>query len=132
MKVADLHKHIKHADLWLAGGLLLLALSFLIWIQLYFGRAPGAAIAVSLSGQQVGIYSLAEDSTLEFDNNGYHNVVVIANGEAYIREASCPDQYCVQHDAVNKTGQSLICLPAQLVVTVLEDESGVSLDEIAR
>ena len=108
MKVADLHKHIKHADLWLAGGLLL------------------------LSGQQVGIYSLAEDSTLEFDNNGYHNVVVIANGEAYIREASCPDQYCVQHDAVNKTGQSIICLPAQLVVTVLEDESGVSLDEIAR
>lgn len=132
MKVSDLHKYIKHADLWLAGCLLLVALFFLIWMQLYFGRASGTAISVSLSGQQAGVYSLAEERTLEFDNNGYHNVVVIANGGAYIREASCPDQYCVQHDAVNKTGQSIICLPAQLVVTVLEDESGVSLDEIAR
>ncbi len=60
--------------------------------------------------------------------NGGSNILVIAEGEAWLSEANCPDLLCVRQGRIRYTGQSIICLPNRLTVTVEGGESnGVDL-----
>ena len=46
------------------------------------------------------------------------NILVIKNGSAYVSEADCPDKICTAHRAISKTGESIVCLPHKLVLTI--------------
>ena len=39
-----------------------------------------------------------------------------------MEDASCPDQLCVHQNAIDKTGQTIVCLPNKVVVTVENGE----------
>ena len=45
--------------------------------------------------------------------------------------AECPDQICVKHRAIFREGESIICLPNEIVVTIRGGEEP-EVDEIAR
>jgi hypothetical protein len=45
--------------------------------------------------------------------------LVIENGCAYMKDASCPDKTCVGVGRVKYAGQSIICLPNRVAVTVM-------------
>ena len=47
-----------------------------------------------------------------------HAVLLIENGTARMTEASCPDHVCIDMGVIRYTGQSIVCLPNRLVVTV--------------
>ena len=50
---------------------------------------------------------------------GAKNITVeIKDGEAYMLEASCPDQLCVDQNEISYDKESIICLPNKIVVTV--------------
>ena len=68
-----------------------------------------------------GTYSLAEDQTIEI--NGGTNTLVIENGSASMEKADCPDQVCVRHSAISRNGESIICLPHEVVVSIEDGES---------
>ena len=55
------------------------------------------------------------------------NTLVIKNGEAAVTRADCPDLICVNHRVVKRNGESIICLPHRVVITVISDaeENGV-------
>ncbi len=38
-------------------------------------------------------------------------------------QADCPDGICANHKPIHKTGESIICLPHKVVVTVISDKS---------
>jgi hypothetical protein len=46
------------------------------------------------------------------------NVLVIKDGEAYVQSASCPDGICAAHKPISRQGESIVCLPHRVVVTV--------------
>ena len=46
------------------------------------------------------------------------NQLVIADGTARIETADCPDERCVQMGRISRSGQSIICLPHQVVVEI--------------
>ena len=48
-----------------------------------------------------------------------------------MEDADCPDQICVNHRAISRDGESIICLPNQTVVTIRGGEKP-EVDEIAR
>lgn len=50
-----------------------------------------------------------------------YNIVVIENGEVYIKDANCPDKYCMKQGKTKDANKSLICLPHKLVVEVHKD-----------
>ena len=50
--------------------------------------------------------------------NGGSNILVIEGGQAWLSEANCPDLLCVHQGKIRYTGQSIICLPNRLTVTV--------------
>ena len=48
-----------------------------------------------------------------------------------MEEADCPDRLCVRQGAVSRVGESIICLPHELVVTVEGEEMDGGLDGVA-
>ena len=45
-------------------------------------------------------------------------MIVIEKGEVYMEDADCPDKLCMKQGSISGTGQTIVCLPHKLVVTV--------------
>ena len=50
------------------------------------------------------------------------NVLMIKDGRAQMKSADCPDQICVRQKAISKEGESIICLPNKVVVSIVGGE----------
>jgi hypothetical protein len=109
----------RRADLIVIGSLLLLAL--VLWLVLGALRTEGGEVVVRVDGVETERHALTEDGT--FPLNGGSNILVIAEGQAWLSEANCPDRLCVRQGKIHYTGQSIICLPNRLTVTVEGGES---------
>ena len=81
-------------------------------------RSEGEAVVVSVDGVQYGEYSLFEDRSVEIRIGDNLNYLIIKEGKAYMEQASCPDGICVSHRPVSREGESIVCLPNKVVVTV--------------
>lgn len=121
-------------DVLLIIGLLALAGSSYLLLVKNKGQA-GNRVKITVDGTLYGTYALAEDQEIEVRSDSGYNAVVIENGQVYMREADCPDQYCVKQGRISGRHESLVCLPHTLVVEV-ETEDGLSvengIDSIAR
>ena len=114
----SLSKKIRN-DVILVLALLLIVAAILIPVLLF--REEGAYITVTVNGELYGTYPLSVDSEIRVENplsEEYVNVIVIKDGKAYISEANCRDGICSGHAAVHISGESIVCLPHKLVLTV--------------
>ncbi len=103
--------------------ILLLTAGFLS-LFLFLTRRVGGYVTVSLSGQTVMEVPLSEDTIVEIGDDGHTNTLTIQNGAAQITQASCPDHLCIHQGAIQYAGQSIVCLPNQVVVTVRHGSDG--------
>ena len=58
---------------------------------------------------------------------------MIEDGSVRMEWADCPDQLCVQHRGISRDGESIICLPNQIVISVEsagETAEGTGLDGV--
>lgn len=122
MKIGKRNKNIIN-DFLLISGLLILS-CFLLLLQ-YLLKKPGAYVYVTVEGEQVGSYPLTEEKQIPIHTERGYNLLVIADHKASIQEADCPDGLCASSHPISRQGESLICLPHQLVVTVENAEDGV-------
>lgn len=106
-------------DVIIIGSLITVAAALLLVFSL--ASKPGSYVEITVDGELYGVYSLSEDR--EIDINGA-NLLIIEGGKAYMKEASCPNHTCISRGAVSKSGQSIICLPNKVVVTVKGDRGG--------
>lgn len=110
-------------DILLATGILLLAaICFLIFS---FSMKEGKYALVTVDGEQVYKHSLNEDEETVIlganSSSGEQNVLVIKDGKAFVKSANCPDKICVSHRKISKTGETIVCLPHKVVVSVVEE-----------
>lgn len=96
----------------------LLLLGGALALFLYATRQAGGYVSVQVDGEQVMELPLVEDATVELGADGHTNLLVIENGTARVAEATCPDKICVNQGAVRYNGESIVCLPHRLVITV--------------
>ena len=109
--------------------IILVAVIFLIVFG-QFGKKSGSQVAVSVDGTVIGTYFLDENQTVTITGfEGGYNVLRIQDGKASIYDADCPDKLCVHQCAITNQGESLICLPHRVVVTVIGGEEG-TLDAV--
>lgn len=109
-------------DIILAGAVLAVAAVF-FFIYMVWGER-GAVAEVSVDGEEYGKYSLRESREVEISTPKGENKLVIENGYVCVKEADCPDKICVRQGKISRQGQTIICLPHNLVVTITggEDE----------
>lgn len=106
-------------DLFLVAALLILGGALALY--LHATRQTGGYVSVQAEGTQIMELPLSENRRLTLGSGEHINLLVIENGTAQVVEASCPDQVCVRQGAIQYAGESIVCLPHRLVVTV---ESG--------
>ncbi len=108
------------ADLFVLAGIVLAGLLLGLGLLL-FGR-QGAQVQVRVAGEVVSVWPLSQDGSYTIQGvDGGTNVLVIEAGSARIVEASCPDGLCVGMGSISKSGQSIVCLPNQVVVEIISD-----------
>lgn len=117
-------KRKRKADLILIAGCLLLSLAVLFFVNIF--SREGKYAVVKVDGKTVARYSLSEDREEIIETEYGTNILVIKDGYADITDADCPDGLCEKQRGINKEGESLVCLPHKLTVTVDADE-GVDL-----
>jgi len=108
-------------------------IAFLIFAGYYFVYGKeGAYVRVTVDGEVYAEYPLYEERRvrLEYEGREGFNELVIGEGKASVVSADCPDELCVRQRAVSRTGESIICLPHKLVITVIGGEE-VEYDGIA-
>lgn len=108
---------MKKNDWKLLGIVLVIAF---VWLgsRFVFGRKEAGYVTVQVDGKINGAYDLSKDQEIVI---GDTNVLIIHNGEAEMRSANCPDQICVNQKAVSYNGESIVCLPNKVIVTVTSD-----------
>lgn len=118
-------------DLILIGSLLaalaLLGLAFLLM------RGEGNSVVVEVDGKLYGSYSLDVDRTVEIrtgEGGEEVNMLVIKDGKAYVESATCPDGICAAHRPISRQGESIVCLPHKVVITVKLSDDGTEPDVI--
>lgn len=112
-----LNKRYRRADAILAAAVLAVALAaaVLLWLL----PKTGTAAEITVDGATVATLPLDTDTTYTVEGIGGHNTVVVRGGKVTVTDADCPDKICVRHRAVSRTGESIICLPHRVVVTVI-------------
>lgn len=116
MKKQNGREHKGRRDLILISACVLLAV-FLLAAQRLLQKSGNWAV-VRQEGRELGRYPLSQDAQIPLHTAEGYNLLVIEAGQAYIREADCPNGLCVQEGRVSRTGESLVCLPHRLTVTI--------------
>lgn len=116
-------KLFRKNDILLAAAVLVTAV--VVYLAVYgIGGSEGVTVQVMKDGEVYAEYPLYEDRKvlLDYGQQEGMNVLVIENGSAAVTEADCPDKLCVKQRAVSRDGESIVCLPHKLVITVVGGE----------
>ena len=101
---------------WIAFAAVLLLAVLLTVLPLLTARAGGELVVTTPEGEQ--IYPLSEDAAFEIVSRGITLSVVIEDGAAYVKDSTCPDGVCRSTRAVSKRGETVLCAPAGVQLTV--------------
>lgn len=114
---------------WILIMVVVLVAGLVFLMHEFIGGRGAGCVTVKVEGKLQGVYSLSKDRTVEI--NGGTNILKIRNGIADMTEADCPDKLCVNQKAVSKNGESIICLPNKVVVTIDSSENS-EFDAVAQ
>lgn len=91
-------------------------------IALWFcGKKTAGTEVVISSPKEEKRYNVSVNQVISLDEKG-HNVIEIKNGKVMMVEADCRDQICVKHRPIDKNGETIICLPNDVYVTIKGDD----------
>ena len=100
----------------------LLAISLIMLLCIFLFSKSGDFVSVQVEGELVGIYSLSNDAEISIGDGT--NILKIESGKAYMVYATCPDRVCVNTGKISRVGQSIICLPHKVTITVIGNSEG--------
>ena len=107
----------------------LLLLSAIVLLAVFLTRQEGARVTVTVDGVTVGEYPLGVDGVYELRNGA--NVLTVEDGRAYMSYSSCPDHLCENTGRIKYVGETIVCLPNKVTVTVVGDDDGSGVDFVS-
>ena len=75
-------------------------------------------VSVAIDGETVERCALSNYEGGTYESRGYTLTVAVENGAVRVSESDCPNQDCVHSGAISRAGQSIVCLPARVAVTL--------------
>jgi len=80
---------------------------------------PGTRVDIIVDGKPFGSFALDQDAVIDINGT---NTLVISGGVAYMNDADCKNGTCVRRGAISSSGETIICLPNKIIVTVVGDQ----------
>jgi len=101
--------------------LLLAGLSLLLFPQ----GGAGSTAVVTLDGREIARLELSRPGSYPL-NVPYPVTLTVEDGAVRVSEAHCPGRDCLHTGAISRQGQTIVCLPNRLAVSI----SGTNSSEI--
>lgn len=127
---AFLRQYMKKGDVVIISALL--GVSLLLGVfALLPSQADGRAYAViRRDGAEITRLPLDTDTSYIISDADAHNTIVISNGTARMSHADCPDGLCVRTGVISRSGQTIVCLPNRVSVTIENDDDRNGVDAV--
>lgn len=108
--------------------LAVIALGVAAAIFAYGGKGTDGALTATVKHRgeivaQVRLSALTEEKTVTVDGT-YHLTIRLDRDGAAVAESDCPGQDCLHTGKITRPGQSIVCLPEQVTVTLEGAASG--------
>ena len=116
---------MKKNDFILIISVIFISLSVFLFLRITKEEGSGQVI-ISVHGEEYGRYNIDEDNEININNS---NTLVIKDNKVYMKDATCPDKLCVKQKQISRDGESIICLPNKIIVTV-ESNSKSDIDAV--
>lgn len=97
------------------GLIALILISSLAFLLFNLSRKAGGTLKVCAFDE---CQSVPLNRNKEYVLNGGTNILTVENGQAYMSHADCPDKVCIGMGHISRAGDSIICLPNRVVITV--------------
>ena len=104
------------ADALLIGAIIIIALVAFALLRLF---TPAGRVAVISSEEgEIMRLPLSEDTEIKL---GSGHTVAVRDGTVDVTYAPCPEKICEDHSPISLVGESIICLPEKISITVVEE-----------
>ncbi len=120
----SMFKLVKKWDVFLI--VLLIAVGLVAYF-LGLSRNPGETVNIYVEGRLYGSYSLWENQEISLPTG---NRIIVEAGFVQMKEASCDEQSCVRQGKINQAGQTILCLPHQVIIEISGENNDI--DAVAK
>lgn len=104
---------------WILLGIFGVSALILLLIFYLLIHDTGDFVTITVDGESYGRYDLNKNQEIPVKRGDLIcNVVCIADGKAYMKEADCPDHLCVRQGKISADHATIVCLPNRVVVEV--------------
>lgn len=94
----------------------LLAVAAALWFYLPRSQSGQLTVVISVAGEETRRVPLSDFTETTVTGGGYTLRVGTRDGGVAVMDSDCPTQDCVHTGVITRAGQSIVCLPAQVVV----------------
>ena len=95
----------------------LLAVFAALWFYLpKTGGGDDLTVVISVAGQETEREKLSGFAGTVVSHEGYMLTVSTDGESVWVSDSDCPTQDCVHTGHIRRSGQSIVCLPAQVVI----------------
>ena len=94
----------------------LLAVAVALWFYLPEAQSGDVTVVISTGGQETQRAALKDFAGTTVSHNGYTLVVSADEDGVWVSDSDCPTQDCVRTGTISRSGQSIVCLPARIVI----------------
>ena len=109
-------KKFTKTDCAVFGALVLICAALLF--GLFFPRKDADTFTVTTT-DGTAAYSISDERTFEVESNGVTLVITVADGTVSVTSSTCPDHICEQTGRISRRGQSIVCIPARVVIEIV-------------
>ena len=103
---------MKKGDIIIAVSVIIAAA--VVFLVFLVGGTKGKNVVIKQSESVIGTYSLKKDKVIELGTN----TIEIKNGKVEVIWTSCKNHICKKHLPISKSGESIVCLPNKIIVTI--------------
>lgn len=94
----------------------LLAVAAALWFYLPRSQSGQLTVVISVAGEETRRVPLSDFTETTVTGGSYTLRVGTKDGGVAVTDSDCPTQDCVHTGVITRAGQSIVCLPAQVVV----------------
>lgn len=102
----------------------MIGIAVVLAVLVFFGyrfvnRGAGRDVVVYVGEEEVVRFPLKEETEYRIEaKEGAYNQLVVRDGFADVTNASCPDLVCVHQETISETGETIVCMPNKVIVTI--------------
>lgn len=103
--------------------ILVLVFCAVVFFLKNINNTTGESVCIYVDSKLYKKLSLNKNTQVNIDDK---NTLIIDDGYAYMKEATCPDKLCIKQGKISNSNNMIVCLPNKVVVK-MEKQSDVDI-----